>query len=775
MSQLTCKNYSLGTTTQAGLVSLTVGIIYTNCETNSIPPGAVATLIENPVSEEDRERLRSVNDVVAQNVYLTEICSRTQPIIPNDPYGIAITEIGTCTEPPVTVTPTPTPTPTPNPNRCIVFTDCGNNGIDPIDNRSYICGSPFESVALSTGLQVYGTCTKLYGALYVANPAAAVTPDEYSRWFGELPLSNKLKLPTGQTLTSPLTNPTPSAGYEFVNWTPATETTDNNDVTFTANYKSITQLPTVVELTTEPQTGGGTISITSGELVGTPERSVTINAVPASTHNFTRFEVRDGSDDTLISASSTTPITVQVSRNRKVTAFFTQKVEPVVTIAPASAAVTVAQGSTVSNIINITRTNYTGDVSLEVDQLPPGVSVVSIVPNPNAFVITLSAVASATTGTTTVSCTARYGTNTATTVFQLTVTRVGTPTLSLRATDVTMRKSAVGRSTVTATTTELNDQERVTTVTVDAASLARATVSAPAITFTGTGQLTITTTAASVPGDYLLTLTGRTASGLIATTTLGLIIEEDTVQTRTVTYAKTPLAAGYTLPPNQTVNVNTSIQLPPASAAGYTFDGWFVGDQPRSGTQTITADTTFIARFTLVGGPPPSPSSTPQLSPTTSPILPAPSPSRTPLPSTTPIPSRIVITYRDCISGVLNEGLAPQGYREVAYAGAGGGTCWEPSTIVGFQPSLSEALTFTYQRGGSSFPQPKPITANNPSYGVSYRITMRTNPDIIVQPSSFTISPRSSQQFFVNVTPTLLDKLGDGTSTIEMSVDISEV
>jgi hypothetical protein len=179
--------------------------------------------------------------------------------------------------------------------------------------------------------------------------------------------------------------------------------------------------------------------------------------------------------------------------------------------------------------------------------------------------------------------------------------------------------------------------------------------------------------------------------------------------------------------------------------------------------------------------PQPSPSSTPVViigpspSPSPSRILPAPSPSRTPLPSTTPIPSRIVITYRDCISGVLNEGLAPQGYREVTYTGAGGGTCWEPGTVVGFQPSLSDALTFTYQRGGSNLPQPKSITANNPSYGVSYRITMRTNPDIVVQPSSFTISPRSSQQFFVNVTPTLLDKLGDGTSTIEMSVDISEV
>jgi hypothetical protein len=111
----------------------------------------------------------------------------------------------------------------------------------------------------------------------------------------------------------------------------------------------------------------------------------------------------------------------------------------------------------------------------------------------------------------------------------------------------------------------------------------------------------------------------------------------------------------------------------------------------------------------------------------------------------------------------------------VSYNGAGGGTCWQPTTQVGFSPTLSEALLFTYQRGSSDLPQPKTITATNPSYGTAYRITITTNTDIIVQPSSFTVTPRSSQQFVVNVTPTLLDKLGDGTSTIEMSVDITEI
>jgi uncharacterized repeat protein (TIGR02543 family) len=181
---------------------------------------------------------------------------------------------------------------------------------------------------------------------------------------------------------------------------------------------------------------------------------------------------------------------------------YTNIISPTVTIAPASAAVTVAQGSTASNTINITRTNYTGSVSLALVNLPPGVTA-TITPNPttaNAFSISLSASATATVGgPVTVTCTATY------------------------------------------------DVDKT------------------------------------------------------ATTTLTLVIEADSVQTRIVTYAKTPLAAGYTLPSPQTVNVNTSIMLPESpSAAGYTFDGWFVGNQQRFGAQTITTNTTFTARFTLV-------------------------------------------------------------------------------------------------------------------------------------------------------------------------------
>jgi hypothetical protein len=131
------------------------------------------------------------------------------------------------------------------------------------------------------------------------------------------------------------------------------------------------------------------------------------------------------------------------------------------------------------------------------------------------------------------------------------------------------------------------------------------------------------------------------------------------------------------------------------------------------------------------------------------------------------------LQWRDCISGQLNEGAIPVEYRKSIFTV--GGECWEPRTVIGFQPSLSTALTFTYQRGSNEIPQPTSVIATNPSYGVSYRVSIQTNPDIIVQPSSFIMTPRSREQFFINVTPILLDKLGDGTSTIEMSIDIVEI
>lgn len=185
----------------------------------------------------------------------------------------------------------------------------------------------------------------------------------------------------------------------------------------------------------------------------------------------------------------------------------------------------------------------------------------------------------------------------------------------------------------------------------------------------------------------------------------------------------------------------------------------------------------------------PSPSVTPAASqlplippsPTPSPVPPPPSaippsPSATPVPSRTPAPSPPpIITWRNCTDGLVKQGTAPAGYREVPFSGAGGGTCWEPAGTVGFAPALNEVLTFVYQRGSSEYPQPKTVVATNPSYGITYRITLQSNPNVLILPNSFIIPPRRDVNFIVNVTPTLLQELGDGTSTLRMSVTVEEL
>lgn len=130
--------------------------------------------------------------------------------------------------------------------------------------------------------------------------------------------------------------------------------------------------------------------------------------------------------------------------------------------------------------------------------------------------------------------------------------------------------------------------------------------------------------------------------------------------------------------------------------------------------------------------------------------------------------------WRSCITGEMEDGTPPSSYISALYSGAGNGICWEPAGEVGFEPSLQEALTFTYQRGSSELPQPKAIKVVNPSYAITYSITMETNSNIIIEPKTFRLAPRESKQFTVNVTPELLAQLGDGTSTLDLNITIEQ-
>ena len=141
------------------------------------------------------------------------------------------------------------------------------------------------------------------------------------------------------------------------------------------------------------------------------------------------------------------------------------------------------------------------------------------------------------------------------------------------------------------------------------------------------------------------------------------------------------------------------------------------------------------------------------------------------------------LTWRDCVTGRVNVGLPPTNFVQVGHNGPAGGTCWEAQTEIGFNPSLSEALRFTYQRGSSVYPTPKSVTATNSNYGTAYRLTLRTNPDVkLIYNSaqgdgalSFILAPRASATFYVNVTSKLLAALQDGSTSLYMDVEYEPV
>lgn len=138
--------------------------------------------------------------------------------------------------------------------------------------------------------------------------------------------------------------------------------------------------------------------------------------------------------------------------------------------------------------------------------------------------------------------------------------------------------------------------------------------------------------------------------------------------------------------------------------------------------------------------------------------------------------------WRNCITGELIEGTPPSDFIQSAYDK--GGSCWEPITDLGFTPSLSQALRYTYQRGSSKFPETKTITVSNTSYGQAYTVKITTNENITLSTNkaqsgkgaiSFIIEPRSEVKLFVAITAELLQQLQDGLSTLSMAVEYDRV
>ena len=132
------------------------------------------------------------------------------------------------------------------------------------------------------------------------------------------------------------------------------------------------------------------------------------------------------------------------------------------------------------------------------------------------------------------------------------------------------------------------------------------------------------------------------------------------------------------------------------------------------------------------------------------------------------------VTWRDCVTGELKTGNPPSDYVQVAYEGAGGGTCWEPRAVIGFEPNLDEVLTFDWRRGTTAYPEAKSVQVTNPS-STPFEVKVTTNPNIIVTPQTFTVGARSSATMTVRPTAQLFDTLADGISTIQFKIELTEV
>lgn len=243
----------------------------------------------------------------------------------------------------------------------------------------------------------------------------------------------------------------------------------------------------------------------------------------------------------------------------------------------------------------------------------------------------------------------------------------------------------------------------------------------------------------------------------------------------------------------QTSNINCCSQCPPANTLIKCVDTtaiYYTGQRDPVTFECLTTSRLNDPKC-LVESPPisqtpvASPSPTPQPTPVieiTQRVYELPDPSPVPGPSVTPVASTIPVPtptpspvrWRSCVDGQLRDGTPPTAYRSANYQGAGGGICWEPSGDVGFEPDLGKALTFMYQRGSKELPQPQTIIAVNPSYAITYNVTLETNPSVTIQPRAFRLAPRGSQTFTVNVTPELLSQLGDGTSTLDLNIIIEQ-
>ncbi|MEP6835341.1 MAG: hypothetical protein ABJB74_18295, partial [Gemmatimonas sp.] len=225
---------------------------------------------------------------------------------------------------------------------------------------------------------------------------------------------------------------------------------------------------------------------------------------------------------------------------------------PTVSVSPSASTVSASTATPGTLNISVTRGGgYTGAITLSADGLPTGVTASfnpSSLPNGTTIsVLTLNAGATAVAATNNITIRAAGSSVTdATAPVALTVTSVVVPDYSLSAAPaaVTVTAGASGTSTISINRTGAFASNVTLALTGNPAGVTGTFTPNPATA--NTSDLSIVTTAATVPGTYALTITGTATGATPRTTTVSLTVNAIPGVTVALSPATLSIVAGAT-------------------------------------------------------------------------------------------------------------------------------------------------------------------------------------------------------------------------------------
>lgn len=282
------------------------------------------------------------------------------------------------------------------------------------------------------------------------------------------------------------------------------------NTSLTANITRTGSFSGTVDISTENVPAGVTATFAPASITsGTTSTTLTVSATAGVAAGSYTFTIR-GKATGLADQTATVSLTVTSA--------------PRIALALAPAAGSVVQGGSTAIATTLTRTNFTGAVTVAVTGQPTGVTT-TVATTGDAGTITVNAAANATVGTSTLTVTASgTGVANATATYALTVTAAptGSFTVAVAPTTLSVQAGANGQATVTVTRTNFTG------------AVALAVTGAPNGVTTAFGQstlnnpdtstpLTISVGGAVVAGNYPLTITA-TSGATTQTATLTLTV-----------------------------------------------------------------------------------------------------------------------------------------------------------------------------------------------------------------------------------------------------------